>query len=126
MASALLRALVFVILACAVGGCAGAPKRAAFSRKALSAELKAELDSVSVVDGVSKPEAELIAKSYFHRHVGCGMFTGIRDGGRHWIVDGGVGYFGKPIEGFKIDKETGSVTSPIGPSYGSPSDIMRE
>jgi hypothetical protein len=79
-----------------------------------------------VADGVSKSEAELISECYFHQHVGCGGWTGIRDGGDYWIVDGAFGYAGKPIKGFHIDKRSGSITSPIGPSYATPFEILRQ
>jgi len=77
-----------------------------------------------VADGISRSEAELIAKCYFQQNVGCGNFTGIRDGGDHWIVDGVFGYAAKPIHGFHIDKSTGKITSPIGPSYATPFTIF--
>ena len=80
--------------------------------------------TVIVADGVSKPEAELIAECYFHQNVGCGGFTGIRDGGDFWIVEGAFGYAAKPIRGFHIAKSTGRITSPIGPSYATPFEIF--
>ena len=77
-----------------------------------------------MADGVSKQEAEVIAECYFHQNVGCGGFTGIRDGGDFWIVDGAFGVVAKPIEGFHIAKSTGRITSPIGPSYATPFEIF--
>ena len=77
-----------------------------------------------MADGVFKSEAELIAECYFHQNVGCGGFTGIRDGGEFWVVDGAFGYAAKPIQGFHIDKSTGKITSPIGPSYATPFEIF--
>jgi len=94
------------------------------SRDAKTAELRTKLKSITVADGISKSEAELIAECYFQRNVGCGAYTGIRDGGDYWIVDGAFGYAGQPIKGFHIDKNTGKVTSPIGPSYASPFEIF--
>ncbi len=87
-------------------------------------ELRQKLQAVILLDGISRPEAEIIARSYFARNVGCGAFTGILDGGDHWIVDGEFGYAGEPIKGFFIDKSSGQVTSPIGPSYGDPRKIF--
>jgi hypothetical protein len=89
-----------------------------------TAQLRQILHTVTVADGVSKPEAEIIAECYFHQNVGCGSFTGIRDGGTFWIVDGVVGYAAQPIEGFQIDKRSGKIKSPIGPSYATPFEIF--
>jgi hypothetical protein len=77
-----------------------------------------------VADGISKSEAELIAKCYFHQNVGCGAYTGVRDGGDYWIVDGAFGVVAQSIKGFHVDKSTGKITSPIGPSYASPFEIF--
>jgi hypothetical protein len=88
------------------------------------AELRQKLKAVNLSDGVSQPEAEIIAESYFARNVGCGALTGIQDGGDRWIVDGKFGFAGEPIKGFFIDKRSGRVTSPIGPSYDDPLKIF--
>ena len=94
------------------------------SRDAQTAERRAKLKAITVTDGISKSEAEFIAECYFHQNVGCGGFTGIRDGGEFWIVDGVFGYAAKPIQGFQIAKTTGKITSPIGPSYATPLEIF--
>ena len=94
------------------------------SRAAQTSQLREKLGTVTVADGISKSEAELIAECYFHQNVGCGGFTGIRDGGDYWIVDGAFGYAAKPIQGFHIAKSTGRITSPIGPSYATPFEIF--
>ena len=94
------------------------------SREAQTTQLRQKLKAVTVADGISKSEAELIAECYFHQNVGCGGFTGIRDGDGYWIVDGAFGYAAKPIQGFHIDKSTGKITSPIGPSYATPFEIF--
>ena len=94
------------------------------SRDAQTTELRAKLKAITVADGISKSEAELIAECYFHQNVGCGGYTGIRDGGDFWIVDGAFGYAAKPIQGFHIAKSTGKITSPIGPSYATPFEIF--
>ena len=86
--------------------------------------LRQKLHSIKISDSITKSEATIIAECYFHRHVGCGAFLGIRDGGKYWIVDGGFGYEGTPIEGFHIDKRSGKITSPIGPSYADPLQII--
>ena len=88
------------------------------------AELRQKLKAVTLSDGVSQSEAEIIAQSYFARNVGCRAFTGIQDGGDRWIVDGKFGFAGEPIKGFIIDKRSGRVTSPVGPSYDEPLKIF--
>ena len=88
------------------------------------AELRQKLKAVTLSDGVSRYEAEIIAQSYFARIVGCGAYTGIQDGSDHWIVDGKFGYAGEPIKGFFIDKRSGRVRSSVGPSYDDPLKIF--
>src|ERR1043166_2886328 len=87
--------------------------------------LRHKLRNLSLTDGVTEAEARTIAQAYFDYHVGCGAFTGIRDGGHSWIVDGKFGYAGTPIQGFYIDKCSGKLTSPIGPSYDDPRKIYK-
>src|SRR5689334_19546880 len=82
--------------------------------------LRQKLKAVTLADGVSQSEAEIIGQSYFAKNVGCGAFNGIRDGGDRWIVDGTFGYAAKPLKGFFIDKSSGKLTSPVGPSYDDP------
>ncbi len=94
------------------------------SRDVQTAQLRQKLKTVTVADGISKPEAELIAECYFHQNVGCGGFTGVRDGGDFWIVDGAFGVAAKPIQGFHIAKSSGKIASPIGPSYATPFEIF--
>ena len=86
-------------------------------------ELRIRLHSITVVDGISQAEAQIIGECYFAKNVGCGAFRGVHDGGDRWIVDGGFGYAGEPIQGFYIDKQSGGVVSPIGRSYGDPLKI---
>lgn len=71
----------------------------------------------------SRKEAERIAQSYFALHVGCGAYTGISESREAWIVEGKFGFAGEPIEGFFIDKKTGRITSPIGPSYANETEM---
>jgi len=94
------------------------------TREAQTSELRHKLRAVTTADGISKSEAELIAECYFHQNVGCGAFTGIQDGGDFWIVDAKVGFAGTPVKDFHIDKRTGRITSPIGPSYATPLQIF--
>ncbi len=84
------------------------------------------LAAVSLQDGVNKFEAENIAKAYFRYNIGCGYFKEVTDSKNDWVVEGGFGYSGTPIKGFLINKKTGSITSPVGPSYKSPFEIPSE
>jgi hypothetical protein len=94
------------------------------SRDRATVQFREKLKTVTVSDGISQSEAEIIGRCYFLKHVGCGAFRGVLDGGDRWIVDGAVGPAGVPVQGFFIDKRTGKVTSPIGPSYDNPLDIF--
>ena len=116
-------AVFLVLLACT--GCRQQSADAATQlHEVETVELRKKLKGITVTDGVSKPEAEIIAQCYFHQNVGCGAFLGIHDGGSNWIVDAKFGLAGKPVNGFHIDKNTGRITSPIGPSYANPSQIF--
>jgi hypothetical protein len=84
------------------------------------------LGNVNLSDGVSRAEAQKIAEAYFLIHVGCGAFSGISDGSNSWVVEGKHGYAGDPIKGFLINKQSGFITSPIGPSYARPDDMLKQ
>lgn len=79
---------------------------------------------VDTSDGVSRAEANDIAKAYFLRHVGCGAYSGISELPGSWEVEGNFGYSGEPIRGFLIDKQIGAIVSPVGPSYARPDDML--
>lgn len=81
---------------------------------------------VDVRDGVSRGEANDIAQAYFLHHIGCGSYSGISENLGFWVIEGNFGYSGTPIEGFLINKHTGAITSPVGPSYESPGDMLLE
>lgn len=93
-------------------------------RDAHTAELRQKLRTVKTEGGISKSDAEIIAECYFDQNVGCGAFIGIQDGGAFWIVDAKFGFAGTPVKDFQIDKSTGKITSPIGPSYPTPFQIF--
>jgi len=82
------------------------------------------LSYVDASDGVSLSEATNIAEAYFLLHVGCGNYSGISELPDSWVVEGQFGYAGEPIRGFLIDKRTGAITSPVGPSYVRPGDML--
>ncbi|WP_145985379.1 hypothetical protein [Marilutibacter maris] len=79
---------------------------------------------VDTTDGVSRTEANDIAEAYFLQHVGCGNYSGISELPDSWVVEGQFGYAGEPILGFLINKQTGAITSPVGPSYARPGDML--
>jgi hypothetical protein len=81
---------------------------------------------VNTGDGVTKGEAEKIAKVYFLQHVSCGSFMSISEAKNVWIVNGLLGVAAKTIKGFTIDKRSGAISSPIGPSYKRPEDLVRK
>jgi hypothetical protein len=82
------------------------------------------LASVNILDGVSREEADKIARAYFLAHVGCGVYSGISESPDAWVVEGKFGYSGDPIQGFLIDKHTGAIQSPVGPHYVHPKDML--
>ena len=94
-------------------------------QEARHSKVRERLKRVVVADGIGRGDAAAIAEAYFFKHVGCGGFNGIRDGGRVWIVEGAFGFAGEPVKGFYIDKKSGRVVSPIGPSYEDPLDILK-
>ena len=120
-----LQGLILLALLICAGCSQPAPTSPLSPRELETNQLREKLRAITVADGISKPEAELIAECYFHQNVGCGGYTGIRDGGDYWIVDGAFGYAGTKIQGFHIDKSTGKITSPIGPSYATPFEIFQ-
>jgi hypothetical protein len=89
-----------------------------------TAELRHKLKTVTLADGVSQPEAQIIGECYFAKNVGCGAYYGVHDGGDRWVVDAGFGYAGAPVKGFCIDKHTGRIVSPSGPSFDNPLEIF--
>jgi hypothetical protein len=93
-------------------------------QKTETAELREKLHTITLADGISQPEAQIICECYFVKEVGCGTFNGIHDGGDRWMIDAKVGYGGKPVKGFYIDKKSGKITSPIGPSNDDPFQIF--
>ena len=72
---------------------------------------------VTADDGIDRSEADAIARAYFLYHVGCGVYQSLSDGKERWVVHGLEGVAGLPIKGFFIDKDTGAITSSVGPSY---------
>jgi hypothetical protein len=85
---------------------------------------KTLLASIRISDGISKHEASSIAKAYFITYVGCGTYTGISERKDVWIVNGVHGRGAALIEGFFIDKKSGEITSPIGPSHINPYGML--
>ena len=99
-------------------------ERAKERHQTLRQAARKRLSKVTISDGISRKEATAIAEAYFCEHVGCGAFRGIRNGGDVWIVEAVFGHGARPVRGFQIDKKSGRVTSPIGPSYENPLDMM--
>jgi hypothetical protein len=87
--------------------------------------IKTLLATVSTKDGINKKEAENIAKAYFLHNIGCGSFSGITEIKNDWVVEGLFGYAGQPIKGFFINKQSGAITSPVGPSYAHFQDLLQ-
>jgi hypothetical protein len=85
-------------------------------------QLRGKLHTITLADGISQSEAQIIGECYFAKNVGCGGFLGVHDGGDRWIADGAFGYAAKPVQLY-IDKRSGRITSDFGPSYDNPLEI---
>jgi hypothetical protein len=107
--------LILLVVVCA--GCQTQPIEPS------AAQQRERLQTITLVDGISQSEAQIIGECYFAKNVGCGAFYGVHDGGDRWIVDAAFGYAAVPVKGFYIDKQSGRVVSPIGPSYDNPLEI---
>src|SRR5688572_6149791 len=85
-------------------------------------QLQAQLREVVVDDGISAPEADVIAQSYFKRFgPRCGAASRVADGGASWVSNAAVGIAGIPTrEPIRIDKQTGCVTWSDGPTVENP------
>ena len=81
------------------------------------AEYERELAAVVVADGVDEHEAKRLADEYFWRHIsGCGMVLALVDRGSYWEGPAAFGYAGVPIDPLRIDKASGDVSWPGGPT----------
>ena len=87
--------------------------------------LRGKLLGLDLSDGVSQAEAMVIAQCYSEEHLGSGKIDRIEDSGDHWTAVGKLGgYVAKPLS-FAIEKQSGKITSQVGPSYDSPLDIYK-
>jgi len=89
-----------------------------------TAEWRAKLHTVTVADGISESEAQTIGQCYFAKYVGCGVCNGARDNGDSWKIIGVTTIAGPDRDCLFIDKNSGKVSSLIGPSYENPLDIF--
>jgi hypothetical protein len=89
-----------------------------------TAQLREKLHTITLADGISQSEAQIIGECYFAKNVGCGAFYGVNDGGDRWIIDAGFGYAAMPVKELYIYKQSGKIVSPIGPSYDNPLEIF--
>ena len=83
------------------------------------------LRQVDEANGIDMREADLIAQAYFLKNIGCGSYESVSDGGSDWIVHGRHGVAASPIRGFLIGKSKGAITSPVGPSHETFSDLLK-
>jgi hypothetical protein len=98
---------LFLLAGCFLAGCA-----APYTRDNHARELESQMREVTLEDGVSEREANIIAESYFIRFgPGCGAVADVFDGCQFWIGQTAVGAGGIPTpEPIRIDKQTGRVT----------------
>jgi len=112
-----MRYVAYLMLAlCA--GCQTAPPEPTY------AEMRANLQTVNLAHGISESEAVIIGQCYFFKNVGCGCYSGVRDGGDHWIINGAFGMEAMPVH-FYVDKHSGRIFgSTAGPDYDNPLAIF--
>ena len=89
-------------------------------------ELKVQLSTVVVEDGINLQEANIIAQSYFIRFgPACGAAEDATDGGEVWIAKTYIGIAGMPTrEPIRIDKHSGRVKWSNGPTIENPKTIL--
>jgi hypothetical protein len=114
------RSAATLVSAIAIATAAACALAAGDSRSERASDLLAAVDST---DGISRSEADQIARAYFLINVGCGAYVGIKGGGGAWIVEGLFGYAGEPMKDFRIDKATGAASYPSGASYASLAEL---
>jgi hypothetical protein len=75
-------------------------------------ELESQMRQVVLEDGINESEANVIARSYFHRFgPGCGGVADVFEDDKFWVGRTAVGVAGIPTpEPIRIDKQTGRVT----------------
>jgi hypothetical protein len=82
------------------------------------------LAEVEVADGIDQGEAMRIADVYYAGNGHCGAFNSVTDGGLVWIVHAQTTFSGAAVEGFSIDKRSGTIQSNQCASYRKPADIL--
>jgi len=100
-------------LGCLLGACRSEADLAEESRR----EFQRELRAVVVADGIDQREAKRLADEYFGRHIGaCGAVETPIDRGAYWEAPARFGYAAVPIDPLRIDKASGLVSWPGGPT----------
>ena len=81
-----------------------------------------KLSAITIEDGISVEEAQILSSEYFWRYVsGCGNAGKPVDGGDYWISTAYIGYAGKPMKDkIEIEKRTGTITMEGRPTIVNP------
>ncbi len=115
---------IMILVLMSVVGCAG-PKT--IQREKSVEEYRAELAAVSVADGVSAQEAQIIGENYYLRHIGmgCGGLGQPMDEEKTWKFSPHVGLAGKSVGEIRIDKVSGAISYDQGPAVPDPKDVWK-
>ncbi|GAB2809725.1 hypothetical protein [Dyella kyungheensis] len=84
------------------------------------------VEGVNLKAGVTQDQAGAMAQIYFGRYIaGCGSADTLVDRGESWQVTPRIGIAGaKSGEPIIIDKHTGRVSHPGGPTFRNPADLL--
>lgn len=90
-------------------------------------KIKYLISTVNKSDGISEHEAKNLVEAYFLKNVGCGAYGKISESTDFWLIEVFEGVAGERVDGaLTISKSTGEISSPIGPSYENPEEILQK
>jgi hypothetical protein len=114
----------FIAFALVLSACSG-PKGQNTSPQ--NKDLIAVITAVDLKAGITQKQAIAMSELYFMNHIsGCGFADAPVDRGSHWEVTPRIGFAGTASENpIAIEKHTGKVSWKDGPTFGSPSALLR-
>jgi hypothetical protein len=90
-------------------------------------ELVSVIKAVDLKTGITQEQAIAMSELYFINHIsGCGFADDPVDRGSHWEATPRIGIAGTPSENpIIIEKHTGKIFWKDGPTFRSPSALLR-
>ena len=90
-------------------------------------ELIAVIAAVNLKAGITQEQAIAMSELYFMNHIsGCGFADAPVDRDSHWEITPRIGFVGTASENpIAIEKHTGKVSWKEGPTFESPSALLR-